>query len=288
MRTTEKIILGTAQLGLDYGINNAAGQPGREEAINIFDIAQENGICLLDTAEAYGDAINLIAQYHQKSNTKFQIISKFKFSAKMDLVENVRHTNELLKIDSLYAYLLHNGDRISENEMEDQFGSLKNEELINYSGVSIYTNAEFEKAIEADYIDIIQLPYNLLDNDFYRGNLISKAKSKGKIIHTRSVFLQGLFFMDPENLPTKLAPLKNYIVAFNMLCEKYSIKKVSAALQYVLRNRDIDGVLVGVDSASQLTCNINAAQEEIKKELLEKIDRIRVQEIELLNPVNWN
>ena len=51
-----------------------------------------------------------------------------------------------------------------------------------------------ESLINEDLITVVQLPFNLLDNFSVRGDLINKLKEKGKIIHTRSAFLQGLFF----------------------------------------------------------------------------------------------
>ena len=36
--------------------------------------------------------------------------------------------------------------------------------------------------MEDHYVDIIQLPFNLFDNSNLRGEILKKAKSKGKII----------------------------------------------------------------------------------------------------------
>jgi len=47
--------LGTVQLGLSYGINNADGKPSQETANAILNAALEGGINTLDTAAAYGD-----------------------------------------------------------------------------------------------------------------------------------------------------------------------------------------------------------------------------------------
>jgi hypothetical protein len=38
----EKIILGTVQLGLPFGINNQDGQPSKEHAFQILDTAADN------------------------------------------------------------------------------------------------------------------------------------------------------------------------------------------------------------------------------------------------------
>jgi len=76
MSYVNKILLGTAQLGLHYGINNVQGKPNQEQASEILDVAFKKGIQSLDTAEAYGNAIDIIGVYHKISKKKFNIISK--------------------------------------------------------------------------------------------------------------------------------------------------------------------------------------------------------------------
>jgi len=39
-----KLVLGTAQLGLDYGIANKLGKPAENKAFDIMKYAAENGI----------------------------------------------------------------------------------------------------------------------------------------------------------------------------------------------------------------------------------------------------
>ena len=55
--------LGTVQLGLSYGINNADGKPSQETANAILNAALEGGINTLDTAGAYGDSEVVIGNW---------------------------------------------------------------------------------------------------------------------------------------------------------------------------------------------------------------------------------
>ena len=64
--TFSKILLGTAQLGLNYGINNKDGKPSVESSIEILSAAYDNNIRFLDTAEAYGDAHEVIGNFHKQ------------------------------------------------------------------------------------------------------------------------------------------------------------------------------------------------------------------------------
>ena len=225
MLLINKLILGTVQLGLPYGINNTAGKPDLKEAFKILDIAKQNGITMLDTAEAYGDAIEIIGKYHLSQHYRFNIISKFKYIPGQNIEKNIQKTLNSLYIDHLFAYLLHDADAISETKIKSSFYDLKSSGLIKNSGVSIYTNKQFEKAIFTDYIDIIQIPYNILDNERQRGALIKEAKRNGKQIHVRSVFLQGLFFMQENKMSEKLLPLKKYLTEIDALSKNFGFSK---------------------------------------------------------------
>ena len=58
-------------------------------------------------------------------------------------------------------------------------------------------------------------------------------------------------------------------------------------MQYVLSKEYIDGVLIGVDSSSQLKENITSLQNNISKEVLAEIDKIKIKNVDLLNPSKW-
>ena len=52
----DKIIIGTAQFGLDYGIANSKGKMKTNEIKKIIKYARTNNIKNIDTAHAYGDS----------------------------------------------------------------------------------------------------------------------------------------------------------------------------------------------------------------------------------------
>jgi aryl-alcohol dehydrogenase-like predicted oxidoreductase len=58
------------------------------------------------------------------------------------------------------------------------------------------------------------------------------------------------------------------------------------ALSYALYNKNIDHVLIGVDTKEQLIKNLHAS-EDIPHAIDYINQQIRVKETELLNPVNW-
>ena len=70
-----KLILGTVQLGLNYGVNNSSGKPSKEKAFDILNSAYDGGIRTLDTAEAYGNSQEVIGSFMKDNpKKKFNII----------------------------------------------------------------------------------------------------------------------------------------------------------------------------------------------------------------------
>jgi aryl-alcohol dehydrogenase-like predicted oxidoreductase len=289
----DKIILGTVQFGLDYGINNRSGKPGAEMVASILDLAFKNHIRLLDTAEAYGDSHEVIGNYHRSSPHKFNVITKFsagRSDLSKHLEERISRNLEVMNVDNLYGYMFHSYTDFEthyttfRNEIKD----LKEKGLIKKFGVSIYTNNEFEKLLNHDGIDLVQLPFNLLDNNNQRSSLLAKAKEKGIEVHTRSVFLQGLFFKKTDELPQKLAALAPYLQQIHKISDDNHLSINDLSLNYAARQKHIDHVLIGVDTAAQLQQNLDSLQHDLSSDAMSQVDELHVKEAELLNPANWN
>jgi aryl-alcohol dehydrogenase-like predicted oxidoreductase len=156
-------------------------------------------------------------------------------------------------------------------------------------GVSVYTNEEMNIVLGDDRIEVIQLPFNLFDNLIQRGELLAKAKAKGKIIHTRSAFLQGLFFKDVDSSETVVKKMRNELEQINQIAIDAVMPIANLALKYVLQQNLIDKVLIGVDNTTQLLQNISIANRgELNYETMEKIDSLKVSDANLLNPSLWS
>lgn len=288
-----KLVLGTVQFGLQYGINNQSGKPGREQVARILDTAWARGIRLLDTAEAYGDAQEVIGDYHHSSPNRFGVITKFgagRGDLSSSLEERVEQDLETLRVSLLYSYMFHSFKDYDTcfARYEPALIRLKESGKIAKLGVSVYTNPEFEQVLDREEVDLVQLPFNLLDNQSQRAALITQAKQKGIEVHTRSAFLQGLFFKAPAGLPEKLQPLQGCLEEIRSLAERHGMSVADMALNYALQQPEIDRVLIGVDSEAQLDQNLASLHHQLPAGLLGQIDRLHVKDTALLNPVNWN
>lgn len=242
-----KIALGTAQFGLDYGINNQRGQVPKEEVFSILSAASEAGIDTLDTASSYGNSENIIGEFIKKSNKQFKIISKAGALNGSGIKPVVLSSLDKLGVDSFYGYLIHGFQHyLQAPEMWQGLSELKLAGKIKKIGLSIYTPEELEHILRREMdLDVVQVPYNIFDRRFEPYFPILKGKHIE--IHVRSIFLQGIVFKNPEEIEDGIAMLKDKIRKISLLAEKEQLSRVSLCLNFVLLNQYIDKVILGVD-----------------------------------------
>ena len=284
-----KFILGTVQMGLTYGINNTNGKISLDNSLKILEYAFDNGIETLDSAESYGNAHQVIGIFHNKNTTKkFKVITKLPHQINEDIVKKVDRYLKELNITQLDTLMFHCYSSYEDNiENFNVLKRLKSKNKIKNLGVSVYTNNEINKVILNEDIDVIQLPFNLLDNINLRNDILKKAKSKGKIIHTRSALLQGLFFKDKNDSNMIVQNLKDELTLLSDISKRDNASISELALSYCLKQKTIDNVLIGVDSVNQLIDNIKTVNYSLKQKTIDSINAIKVQNLDLLNPSLW-
>ncbi len=283
----DKIILGTVQFGLNYGINNSKGKPSQENVFDILDFANANGIKVLDTADCYGNSSDLIGKYLHKKNV-FDIMTKFTLNSNTPIHKILRASLDRLNINKIYNYSFHCADDLFNLTDLSQIHELKAEGIVSNIGISVYSNDEFNRSIEHDIIDIIQIPFNLLDNYQQKAELLQKAQRYGKIIHVRSIFLQGLFFKHADFFKTNFEELYPYIEQLHSIATKYSIPMNALSLLYPLSLPEINGVIVGVDCLEHIQSLIKAINRPLNQDAINEINSIDVRCKELLDPRTWH
>tara|TARA_R110000868_G_scaffold118059_2_gene313291 strand:- start:20746 stop:21585 length:840 start_codon:yes stop_codon:yes gene_type:complete len=251
MNLNNKIGLGSVQFGIPYGVSNKDGQTSREEVTEILKYANKSGIAIIDTASAYGNAEEVLGD---NDLNKFKIISKF-----MPQEESISISLQLskslstLKIDTLYGYLAHRPLNLINNQNQwEELLVLKQEKKIKKIGFSLNEPREFELLFQKGMIpDLIQVPYNYFDNRFK--DILVDLKANGCEIHTRSTFLQGLFFTDVKKLPSFFDEVKNEIRELQI---NFYNNLSSVLLKHVLSLDFVDVVIMGVENQKQLENNI--------------------------------
>ncbi|KZL94100.1 aldo/keto reductase [Clostridium magnum] len=294
----KQLILGTVQLGLDYGINNKKGKPSSEKAFDILNTAHDNGINLVDTASAYGDSEKIIGNFIKDTKKNFKISTKIpKLNFDKDILEQVKISFENsinnLKVSVIEYYLFHNfNDLVLKPETIDYLCKLKSEGVINNIGVSIYDVPELELILKEykDLINFIQIPFNIFDQRWIKGNLLENAKEAGIEIGARSVYLQGLFFADKRKMDKIHSKTFYYVSKLNELCKLKNISKEEALFSYVKEQLFIDYILIGCENKEQLEQNIKIFNKEVKFTNIEReciCNNFSDIEKDIIDPRRW-
>ena len=103
-KALEKVIIGTAQWGMDYGISNEKGQLPISQIKLITEIAKKSGCKLLDTASSYGESQTIIGKLDDDS---FDVITKLldldikAINSDKGIKEEVRDSLGIIKKKSL-------------------------------------------------------------------------------------------------------------------------------------------------------------------------------------------
>lgn len=267
IKVLNKLCLGTVQFGMKYGINNQMGQPSEEACFTILDTALESGIDVIDTARAYGTAEIVVGNYleYRKCHHKVEIISKLRPNViepnEKDVYSVIRRELEeslkRLHVSQLNGYLLHTPEYIYDERIVESLFRLKEEEMVQNIGVSIYNMAEGYEAIKRR-VDYVQLPFSVLDQRGSQSGFMKEAKKEGVTVFARSAFLQGLFMMGLDRIPKHLEYAKPYLIRLEELIEQYEGSKVEFLLQFVKCVKEIDFLVFGVDSRGQLCEDIAA------------------------------
>jgi len=248
---TKKIALGTVQFGMDYGISKKAGQTPFEEVKKLLNYAEKNHIKTIDTAFGYGDSEVVLGKL---LNERFEVITKFLPESLAGTIQSQLETSlNHLKVDQVYGYLAHRPKDLLENiNIWEKLKEFKDQNKVQKIGFSLNEPEEyFSLKANGCIPDLVQLPYNYLDNRF--NNVIKELKDNNCEVHTRSVFLQGLFFMNPEGLSGYFSEV---VPVLKKLQHQFKSKLPGALLKYVLSNELIDKVVIGVQNLQQLQDNL--------------------------------
>lgn len=288
---SSKIALGSAQFGLPYGISNHSGQISQPEITSILDYASKQNINTIDTAIAYGDAEERLGQYQLHD---WQVITKLpKIPKRIDSIEvwviqEIEKSLKRLNIVQLYGVLLHRPKELLNQNgsiLYKTLSSLQDQGLIKKIGVSIYAPDELALLNEASInFDLIQLPFNILDKRWLENDLLMSLSQKNIEIHVRSVFLQGLLLMSNQSRAQKFDRWALLWSQWKSWLLEHQLTPLQACLRYVMSFKEINKIIVGIDSLSQFEEIVLASCGAIP----EVPDYLKTNDPCLLNPTNWN
>lgn len=295
--SASRLVLGTAQLGLPYGVANKNGQPDKDNAIKIIEAAWGNGIRQFDTAQAYGQSEDILGYCLSKLNINkdAKIISKFdpklNHLSESDISKSLDRSFHKLGIDNIFAMMLHNEDLLSlwTTGLSETILKLKACGKISNAGVSVYSPKKALQALSTEGLDFVQIPSNILDRRFESAGVFEIAGRLGKRIYIRSIYLQGLLAMDSNNVPEKMSFSLPVLKVVDYLCLEFNLGRKEIALGYVKAQFPSAHVLFGAETAEQVLENIAIWKNDIPDEICQVIQSTFPDVDEkILNPALWN
>jgi|APSaa5957512535_1039671.scaffolds.fasta_scaffold24429_2 aryl-alcohol dehydrogenase-like predicted oxidoreductase len=288
-----KLVLGTAQFGLNYGVSNTSGKTLECQVSEILDLALKSGIDTLDTARSYGDSEKVIGKL--TNNDKWNIITKTPhFSGEKISKEQLKFMDVAFK-ESLFdlrkksidTLLFHSADDLLKpggGHLFKKIQQLQESGFINKIGVSVYTSKQIDYILDHYKVDIIQLPISILDQRLIISEHLKKIKQYKIEIHARSVFLQGLLLMPMHTIPSYFSKIYNNIEGFSSCASSLALSNIELALGFIHNIDEIDKILIGVNTIDQLSEIIDASTVKINQE---KYSNLAVTDVAYVNPSNW-
>ena len=166
----------------------------------------------------------------------------------------------LLKQKKFYAILVHNSfDLLLDGGryISDNLNKFKQQGLVKNIGVSVYDSENLIKICEILNPDIVQLPINVLDQRFINDGRLKYLKNKNIEIHARSIYLQGLLLMNSNSIDPYFNSWKHVLNKWHKDCTIQNFTPLHAALDFIIKIKEIDYCILGIQNMSQLKESIS-------------------------------
>ena len=285
-----KLALGTAQFGLNYGISNQSGQVSHDEAQEILTYAEENGLDTLDTAIGYGNSERILGDIgisNWETISKLPAIPDECLDIESWIDDAINESLKRLRTKQLSGLLLHSPDQLLKKKGEviyDVLVKLKDANVVNKIGISIYDPHELDLICPNYHFDIVQAPLNVFDRRLVNSGWLKRLAAQEIEVHVRSVFMQGLLLMSPDNRPSKFKKWDSLWNSWREWLKQVELTPLEACLAYVLNQLEINRVLVGVESLVQFKEILQA----VSCKLVDIPEELQCDDVELINPALWD
>lgn len=261
-----RLMQGTAQFGMPYGVANRQGQPSYAEVLRILAVAFEGGVNCFDTAAAYGCSEEFLgrALHELKISEQVTVVTKVRPLADLDdadakavasaIEQSVESSRRRLQLDCLPIVLFHReADAIHLPQLQD----LQRRGWLSYAGVSVgHQPGPAKTILAADRIAALQIPGNIVDRRHLDSGLIKLAQDRGVAIFLRSVFLQGLLVMPASQIPESLRPIIPARRRYEDLASEAGISFGDLAARFLLSHPGVTCVIAGCETEDQMRHNI--------------------------------
>lgn len=282
------------------GVESKADMLSEKDAIYLLHEALGKGINFFDTARMYGDSENIMGKAFEGRRAEVVLATKCRHfridgqllpddQLRLFIEKSVQESLNALRTDYLDVFMLHQADlEILDNPIvAEVFDDLRKKGIIRATGSSTYTIDETQRALETGNWDVIQLPFNLLDQR--QASCFHRAYKKGVGVVVRSVLLKGLLSDKGKNLHIALADVENHIRNYEALMELNVEDLPTAATRFALSFDEVSSVLVGIDKLEYLYKALQIANGKyMSPERLKEAQKLAYPDPNFLNLPYWD
>jgi aryl-alcohol dehydrogenase-like predicted oxidoreductase len=264
----DTLALGTAQLGQPYGIANRTGQPGETVAHAILEQAVRLGVRYLDTAQAYGHSEEIIGHHVRRdpeaAAVGLRIVTKLSVPVTVGTAEleaSLQGSWERLGRAPIWGMLLHRETMLDhwEGRFGDTLRRWRDRGRIVHLGVSVHTQEGMSRAIETPGLEIIQAPASASDRRMHRAGLFARAEAAGTRLFVRSVFLQGLMLLAPNEAARRLPLAVPILTCLDAFCVERGLDRRRFAIGYARHCAPKALLVIGSETPGQVADNCRLA-----------------------------
>lgn len=268
-----EIAFGGVEIGIPYGIGvkDHSDMLSHTEAVQLLHAALEGGINFFDTARLYGESELIMGKAFHDRRDQVVIATKCKhfrdaegnipaYPTLKKIVEaSLQESLAALQTDYVDVFMLHQADRtiLENNDVSRVFSELKQAGLIRATGASTYAVEETRLAVESKAWDVIQLPFNLMDQRQQQVFELAAANGVGLVI--RSVLLKGLLSSKGRDLHPALKDVETHVASYKTLLDDSIQELPVLATKFALSFREVSAVLVGIDRMEYLKKSLESA-----------------------------
>lgn len=294
---SKRFILGTAQLGMDYGSVVRRSLPSEDEVFKLLDYSWEQGIRWFDTAPAYGLAERRLGEWASRRGVEPNYVTKLwawnpqasGLSASLHVGDSLQKSLDALKTHHITRLLVHRSDDLRQPLFQEAVLGLRDNPCVGGLGVSVYEPQQLRVALDIiSDIRLVEAPVNLLDWRFMASTLQQELSDKKIELVARSVFLQGVLLTEPYELPDFFGPLVPKLHGLREIARRYNLTLPDLLLSTLLAAGGVSRVVVGISSLEELAFNLAAISADVPKEALDQaMSFATYQPIAQLDPRRW-
>lgn len=265
MSNQKDFTLGTANLGMTYGVTNKR-EFDPEISGQVIDFALQAGVESFDTAPDYGMAESVLgakinAHPSVKVVTKIPKMPTYSFD---NVYNSLLNSIEKIGVKSFYGILFHDPDAYKIEQLNNLSKEILNTGITEKIGFSAYSVEELIEGKKKNPIwNLFQISENIADQRKYSSPELLNISESGNIIQVRSAFLQGILLLDEEAIKSDFPEYFFVVSHLQKIAKYHQVTALDLCLSYMDRIPWSQSTIIAANSKNQLTDILNYSDIEL-------------------------